>query len=278
MAAPPLERVCRDAPVFRPSAEEFADPLKYLASIKEAGENAGICRIVPPEGWDVPLALNAKTASFPVTVQPVTELQQRLRSGQAVGWRAQYQLFLQQCGEKIAKQPVWGGRPLDLWALYNAVSKRGGYMKVCAEGRWKEVARSLQAMEPSVVLNTTASLSLRTAYERHLVNFELYDFAGEISPVPSAEDENKASPHHASQPSPEQEACAAALVELEQAVPTEPPPTPIVDELDEVSAQPRHFLSATAVPRGRSPLAACPEQSYGARMNRLASPVSFPAE
>lgn len=231
---PALERVCKEAPVFRPTLEEFAEPLRYLASIREAGEQAGICRIVPPEGWDVPLAI-PRSAAFPVAVQPVTELQQRLRrSGQA---ELQYQLFLQACGEKVVKQPVWGGKPLDLYALYNAVSKRGGYMQVCAEGRWKEVARTLQALEPSVVLSPTASLSLRTAYERHLVMFELYDAAGEIPPLPPVEADGevqKLASSRAPEPSPGEQDCAVALLDLEQAEPTDPPPASIVAEVEEV--------------------------------------------
>lgn len=264
MATPPpapLERVCREAPVFRPTPEEFAEPLRYIASIREDGEHAGICRIIPPQGWDVPLALS-KTASFPVTVQPVTELQQRLRSSQA--WRTQYSLFLQQCGEKIPKQPIWGGRPLDLWALYNAVSKRGGYSKVCAEGRWKEVARTLQALEPSVVLNTTASLSLRTAYERHLVHFEQYDAAGDIPPLPEADAEPDTS---TSEPAnSEENACAAALVDLEDAVPADPPEPVEVDELDGVSAHPSFRV------RGPTRASCCIEPCPAASVARLESP------
>ena len=39
-----------EAPVFRPTVEEFSDVLEYIASIKIAGEAAGIVKIVPPAG------------------------------------------------------------------------------------------------------------------------------------------------------------------------------------------------------------------------------------
>lgn len=38
-----------DAPIFRPTEEEFArGPIAYVASIRAAAEPFGICRIVPP--------------------------------------------------------------------------------------------------------------------------------------------------------------------------------------------------------------------------------------
>lgn len=34
-----------ECPVFRPSPEEFADPLGYIASIRESAECYGICKV-----------------------------------------------------------------------------------------------------------------------------------------------------------------------------------------------------------------------------------------
>ena len=42
--------VVPEAPVFHPSVEEFKDVLKYIVSIKMAGEATGIVKIVPPPG------------------------------------------------------------------------------------------------------------------------------------------------------------------------------------------------------------------------------------
>lgn len=39
-----------DAPTFRPTAAEFADPIVYLTSIEPTARKSGICKIVPPEG------------------------------------------------------------------------------------------------------------------------------------------------------------------------------------------------------------------------------------
>ncbi len=39
-----------DAPVFRPTVEEFGDPLKYITGIRHLVQKSGIAKIVPPEG------------------------------------------------------------------------------------------------------------------------------------------------------------------------------------------------------------------------------------
>jgi histone demethylase JARID1 len=39
---------CPPAPVFRPTEEEFADPLAYIATLRAAAEPSGMAKIVPP--------------------------------------------------------------------------------------------------------------------------------------------------------------------------------------------------------------------------------------
>jgi hypothetical protein len=43
-----------EAPVFRPSAEEFADPLAYICKIQGEVSKWGICKIIPPVSAAVP--------------------------------------------------------------------------------------------------------------------------------------------------------------------------------------------------------------------------------
>ena len=46
-------------PTFYPTAEEMGgDPLLYFEKIRPLAEKYGICKVVPPSGWDPPFALN----------------------------------------------------------------------------------------------------------------------------------------------------------------------------------------------------------------------------
>ena len=59
----------KEAPVFYPTPEQFEDPLRYIASIREEAEPFGICKIVPPAGFKVPFVLDTKAFTFSTRVQ-----------------------------------------------------------------------------------------------------------------------------------------------------------------------------------------------------------------
>jgi len=66
---------------------------------------------------------------------------------------------------EIRKPPRVGRKDLDLYQLYLAVQKRGGYTHVM---QWKELAVDLK-LPPSV---TNAGYTLRTKYESFILPFE----------------------------------------------------------------------------------------------------------
>lgn len=49
-----------EAPTFYPSEEEFKDPVSYIQKIAPEGKKYGICRIVPPENWQPPFAIDTE--------------------------------------------------------------------------------------------------------------------------------------------------------------------------------------------------------------------------
>ena len=50
----------REAPTFEPTAEEWMDPLAYIAALPPTAAAAGIIKIRPPRSWSPPCVLNPK--------------------------------------------------------------------------------------------------------------------------------------------------------------------------------------------------------------------------
>jgi histone demethylase JARID1 len=53
-----------EAPTFRPTEEEFKDPNEYIRKIAPEGAKYGICRIIPPENWNPPFAVDTEVCSL----------------------------------------------------------------------------------------------------------------------------------------------------------------------------------------------------------------------
>ncbi|CAI5734834.1 unnamed protein product [Hyaloperonospora brassicae] len=83
MAEPPKRGVQRPVPlpngaVFYPTREQFADPIKYIASIEHGAARTGICKIVPPRGWGPTFAIDLEDEHvlFDTRKQKIHELQE----------------------------------------------------------------------------------------------------------------------------------------------------------------------------------------------------------
>lgn len=51
-------------PVYHPTIEEFARPMEYIEKISVEAREYGICKVVPPEGWRPPFALDTEVCSL----------------------------------------------------------------------------------------------------------------------------------------------------------------------------------------------------------------------
>lgn len=61
---PPRLFGLEDCPVFYPTKEEFQDPMKYISSVQDQAKNYGICKVVPPEGWQMPFVTDTTVCLF----------------------------------------------------------------------------------------------------------------------------------------------------------------------------------------------------------------------
>lgn len=128
----------------RPTVEQWSDPLRYISSIRPQAEIYGICKIIPPEGWAPPLALDKNSFRFSTVIQAVHRLQDRLSLPAQQAFLEELRGVMNQEGKAPKKPPSFGGREVDLYKMYRAVAKRGGYAAVTEEKKWKDVVRVLQ--------------------------------------------------------------------------------------------------------------------------------------
>ncbi len=51
-----------DCPTFRPTPEQFKDPMAYVRSISENAKSYGMCKIIPPLGWAMPFVTDTEVS------------------------------------------------------------------------------------------------------------------------------------------------------------------------------------------------------------------------
>lgn len=70
-----------EAPCYYPTAEQFEEPLKYIASIRPEAESYGVCRICPPLGWKPPFAHRPDKLRFATKEQDLVRERERASWG-----------------------------------------------------------------------------------------------------------------------------------------------------------------------------------------------------
>lgn len=54
----------REAPTYRPTPDQFKDPVKYIQSIRDEAQKYGIVKIVPPDSWNPPFAIDTEVSAM----------------------------------------------------------------------------------------------------------------------------------------------------------------------------------------------------------------------
>jgi len=160
-----------EAPVFKPTEEEFQDPMKYISSIRDVVKKFGVCKIVPPSNaWlqNKPFTkvVNPKTMIFQTKLQTIHQLQ--TRSGTNERFLDDLKAFLKQNNQPMHDAPIVDGQELDLYKLYTAVMSRGGLQAVVRNKRWGEIVKELKIGSDLV----SAANLLRKHYYRYVYNYE----------------------------------------------------------------------------------------------------------
>ncbi|KAG8886497.1 hypothetical protein FRB97_003008 [Tulasnella sp. 331] len=180
---PPRERErpfgIEDCPAFYPTMEEFTDPMAYVKSIAEVARPYGICKIVPPEGWNMPFVINTKTFRFKTRLQRLNSIEASSRA--KLNFLEQLYRFHQQQEQVGPVVPTINHKTLDLWLLRKEVTSKGGYEIVSRTKQWGEVARIL-GYEGIVGVSS----QLKNAYSRIILPFEQFSDHIRNSPSMSA--------------------------------------------------------------------------------------------
>ncbi|TKY85711.1 hypothetical protein EX895_005251 [Sporisorium graminicola] len=160
-----------EAPTFRPTLEEFADPMRYISWIADPqggnGKAYGIVKIVPPEGWNPECVLDEQTFRFRTRVQRLNSLSADARASQ--NYQEQLQKFHAQQGRKRVSVPVIDGRSVDLYQLKLVISSLGGYDSVCRGRKWSDATRKIGYSDKD---SGQLSTQVKAAYTRIILPFE----------------------------------------------------------------------------------------------------------
>ncbi|XP_066591934.1 lysine-specific demethylase 5A isoform X2 [Prorops nasuta] len=155
-----------EAPVFEPSAEEFLDPLGYIAKIRPIAEKSGICKIKPPPNWQPPFAVDVDKFKFVPRIQRLNELEAKTRI--KLNFLDQIAKFWELQGSSL-KIPLVERKALDLYSLHRIVTEEGGIETVTKERRWAKIANRLGY--PS---GRSVGSILKNHYERILYPFDVF--------------------------------------------------------------------------------------------------------
>ncbi|KAF7793618.1 hypothetical protein EIP86_004732, partial [Pleurotus ostreatoroseus] len=92
-----------DCPTFRPTPEQFTDPMAYIKSISENAKSYGMCKIIPPLGWSMPFVTDTETFRFKTRLQRLNSIEASSRA--KVNFLEQLYRFHEQQGNPVSPSP-----------------------------------------------------------------------------------------------------------------------------------------------------------------------------
>ncbi|XP_050560017.1 uncharacterized protein LOC118263720 isoform X4 [Spodoptera frugiperda] len=132
--------VLHEGPVFRPTKEEFQNPLEYFMKICDEASEFGICKIIPPPGWR-PKSQSCDGIRFDVAKQYVSRMYNRW--GTAMRELACIKFCASRSNGFPCSTPTIGGMEVNLPKLYHSVQRHGGLELVLNKKRWVKIGRDM---------------------------------------------------------------------------------------------------------------------------------------
>ncbi|BFF93464.1 lysine-specific demethylase lid [Drosophila madeirensis] len=167
-----------ECPVFRPTIEEFKNPLAYISKIRSVAEKHGIAKIQPPATWSPSFAVDVDKLRFVPRVQRLNELEAKTRV--KLNFLDQIAKFWELQGSSL-KIPMVERKALDLYTLHRIVHEEGGMEQTTKDRKWAKVANRMQY--PS---SKSVGATLKSHYERILHPFEVYTSGKVLGPAAAA--------------------------------------------------------------------------------------------
>ncbi|XP_067650755.1 protein Jumonji-like isoform X3 [Haliotis asinina] len=130
-----------EVPTFRPSEEEFRDPIQYIESIREQAEPYGMCQVIPPSSWKCESKIN-EDMRFTAQVQLIHKLYKRW--GPNIQFTASANKHLDAIGANLEPYPQIGGVEVDLCKLSRTIMEFGGMQNVVDKKKWVKIADAMK--------------------------------------------------------------------------------------------------------------------------------------
>lgn len=134
--------VMSEAPIFRPTEKEFADPIEYIERITPIASRYGICRIIPPESFTKQAECRVSDEMrFTAYNQYVHKMLHRW--GPSAKEFCAIKKYLATQSIVFQRPPLIAGIEVDLPRLYHTVQELGGLKEVIEKKKWVKVAEDM---------------------------------------------------------------------------------------------------------------------------------------
>ncbi|OAA65964.1 phd transcription factor [Niveomyces insectorum RCEF 264] len=158
-----------EAPIYCPTEEEWKEPMEYMRKITPEARKYGICKIIPPDSWNPPFAIDTQRFHFQTRKQELNSVEGSTRVN--LSYLEGLFKYHKNMGNNLTRLPYVDKKPLDLYQLKKAVDSRGGFDMVCKLKKWAEIGRDLGY---SGKIMSSLSTSLKNSYQKWLIPYEEY--------------------------------------------------------------------------------------------------------